>query len=57
MSWIAPSQVLKNKTHCVRGHEFSPDNIYRKDDGYRRCKECRRQDAKAHYWRERSEAA
>ena len=57
MSWAAPSQVLKQKTHCVRGHAYSETGFYRKDDGYRRCAECRRQDAKAHYWRERSEAA
>lgn len=29
------------KTHCVRGHEFTPDNIYWTDGGrHRHCKPC-----------------
>ena len=29
-----------NKTHCVHGHEFTPDNTYIPSDGYRRCRKC-----------------
>ena len=35
----------KNKTHCVRGHEFTPDNtlVYRRNNGYMRiCRKCKR---------------
>jgi hypothetical protein len=57
MPWIAPAQVLRQKTHCIRGHELCENNVYRNDDGWRRCKECRRLAAKANYWREREAAA
>lgn len=30
------------KTHCVNGHEFSPENSGRTTKGYRYCKRCRR---------------
>jgi hypothetical protein len=47
MAWLAPAQQLAAKTHCVRGHEYTPENIYRKDDGYRRCRACKRIDDNA----------
>ncbi len=49
--WIAPAQHLATKTHCVRGHEYARVGIYRKDDGHRRCCECRREDARDNYRR------
>lgn len=27
-------------THCVHGHEFTPDNIYWTKQGHRKCREC-----------------
>ena len=30
------------KTHCPKGHEYTPANTYRYPDGRRRCIECRR---------------
>lgn len=33
---------MARKTHCKHGHEFTPDNIYRKPNGGRGCKKCRR---------------
>lgn len=42
MTWAAPAIVLAKRTHCPQGHEYTPENTYRKDDGLRRCKECRR---------------
>lgn len=30
------------KTHCPQGHEYSPDNLLKRDDGYRDCKICAR---------------
>jgi hypothetical protein len=29
-----------NKTHCVRGHEFTPENTYARGDGGRDCRAC-----------------
>ena len=45
------------KTHCYRGHEFTPKNTIVKSNGTRGCKECRKlHDRKrgrdAAYWRE-----
>jgi hypothetical protein len=34
--------VNKAKTHCIRGHPFSPENTYRRPDGQRACRECAR---------------
>lgn len=32
------------KTHCINGHKFTPDNIYKRyDSNGRRCKECEKQ--------------
>lgn len=30
------------RTHCVNGHEFTPENTYKPADGKRYCRECRR---------------
>lgn len=36
------SGVAARKTHCMRGHEFTPENTYIKPNGTRRCKTCHR---------------
>lgn len=41
-----------NKTHCDKGHEFTPENIYPQTSGGRGCRECRRANAAA--YRERA---
>lgn len=31
------------KSHCLRGHEFTPENTYAKNDGGRQCRACDRE--------------
>jgi hypothetical protein len=35
----------REKTHCKRGHEFTPENTYAKDGKYRQCRTCQRMNA------------
>lgn len=56
MPWAAPSQVLRLKTHCAKGHPYTEANTYRKEDGYRRCCECRKIDDRAAYLRRKQAA-
>ena len=41
---VGASAVNARKTHCMRGHEFTPENTYRppKHPGTRSCRECQR---------------
>lgn len=39
---IAPAAMNARKTHCLRGHEFTPENTYPQPGG-RMCRECHRQ--------------
>jgi hypothetical protein len=37
----APNGINARKTHCIRGHEFTPANTYiRPDNGNRQCRIC-----------------
>ena len=45
----APSAVNARKTHCLNGHEFSPENIYPSKDGSRKCRICSRARAARRY--------
>lgn len=40
---MAQSARNSRKTHCVRGHEFTPDNIFWRATGARQCRICRRE--------------
>lgn len=44
------------KTHCIHGHEFTPENTYfpPKRPNRRQCRACVRERARALYWRTRS---
>jgi hypothetical protein len=53
-----PSRQNELKTHCLRGHEFTPENTYVNPRGHRDCKVCRaevvrrwREKQPAGYWR------
>lgn len=34
------SAVNSRKTHCIRGHEFTPDNTHIRPNGRRNCRSC-----------------
>lgn len=36
-------------THCPKGHEYTPKNVYRKSSGSRACAECARQYSRRYY--------
>jgi hypothetical protein len=40
---LTPWFINASKTHCIRGHEFTPDNIDKNPGGHRYCKQCRRE--------------
>ncbi|WP_205670220.1 HNH endonuclease signature motif containing protein [Amycolatopsis sp. CFH S0078] len=46
-----------SQTHCERGHEFTPANTYRKPNGCRNCRECRRDSDRRYYARKTGRAA
>jgi hypothetical protein len=35
------------KTHCANGHEFTPENVWTDSDGWRHCRACNRDRARA----------
>lgn len=44
---VGPTAINASKTHCIRGHEFTPENTYiRGDTGHRQCRVCLRARAK-----------
>ncbi|WP_082495325.1 HNH endonuclease signature motif containing protein [Aeromicrobium sp. Leaf291] len=41
---IGPTAINARKTHCKRGHEFTPENIIPQNGGrYRACRQCARE--------------
>lgn len=36
----SPASILRNSTHCKRGHEFTVSNTYNDTQGHRRCRRC-----------------
>jgi hypothetical protein len=45
------------KTHCAKGHEFTPANTYRNKSGWRQCRACNRANVHAIYIRNAQRAA
>jgi hypothetical protein len=44
-----PAAENARKTHCNRGHEFTPENTYDKREGQRQCKTCMRDNDRRRY--------
>lgn len=47
----------RDKTHCVHGHEYTPENTARGRDGYRRCRTCDNARSLAQYHARKGKAA
>lgn len=45
-----PPGLNKKKTHCVRGHEFTPENTYKRAAGGRKCRACSIENASRWYY-------
>lgn len=48
LRWMRADGVKAGATHCIRGHEFTPDNTDCRQ-GRRRCRECKRVSDRARY--------
>lgn len=44
----SPASVNGRKTHCIHGHEFTPENTTLRKDGSRQCRTCRRKQNRAY---------
>jgi len=55
----ATSAVNARRTHCLRGHELTPENCYARPDGksHRACRTCIRMRQQARYGRSMSEVS
>jgi hypothetical protein len=42
MRGVGPTAINSRKTHCRKGHPYSPENTCNRTGGHRRCKTCRR---------------
>lgn len=38
---VGPAAVHARKTHCIHGHEYTPENTYKRKGGWRSCRACR----------------
>jgi hypothetical protein len=46
---VSPTAINAAKTHCIHGHELTPDNIIQRCLPWRRCLECARRLGRLHY--------
>jgi hypothetical protein len=54
---MAPSAQNARKTHCDQGHELSGTNLFRRSDGARGCRQCRREATRRYRQRQFSGAS
>jgi hypothetical protein len=54
---ISPFGVNAQKTHCINGHEFTPENTHRRRNGKRNCRECGRRQGRQRYHEKKAIAA
>jgi len=47
------TRINAEKTHCVHGHEYTPENTHRTKKGWRACRDCQRQSLRERYNRNR----
>ncbi|MDP3794058.1 MAG: HNH endonuclease [Candidatus Uhrbacteria bacterium] len=52
---VPPMGVInKSKTHCAKGHEYTPENTIRRERDWRQCRECLRIYRRLYYLRKKS---
>lgn len=52
---VGPSAINARKTHCIRGHPLSGDNLYLMRSGKRNCKACRNRCSLLRYYRRKAD--
>ena len=52
----APAAINARKTHCIRGHEFTPENTRIRKNGNRSCRECQQRRSRERSQREDTKA-
>ena len=53
---MSPPAVNARKTHCIRGHELTPDNLVTSKLPWRKCRTCHRDEMRRYYARRKSGA-
>jgi hypothetical protein len=49
MRGVSRSSINARKTHCIRNHEFTPENTIKHSNGSRRCRRCHNAQVLARY--------
>lgn len=54
---IGPARINADKTHCLRGHPLSGENLRTTPQGYRYCGTCKKASAAAYYQKRKEQAS
>lgn len=57
LSENARNQRSALKSHCINGHEYTPENTYATPGGHRQCRECHRVRVRAYKAKKRADRA